>query len=141
MVKFSKKNQKILAIWAADIAKRMLPYFRNRYSKDKRPQKAINALNAWIKGEIRVGPVRVAALAAHAAARRAKNLEAKFAARAIGQAASTPHVAAHALAASYYAVKVVGPKKIKKELDREYKKLPKNLRKRVIQISKKLFKF
>lgn len=141
MFRFSKKNQKILAIWAVDIAKRMLPYFEKKYPKDKRPKKAIEALKAWIRGEIRVGPVRKAALAAHTAARRAKNLQARFAARTIGQAASTPHVAAHALAASYYAVKVVGPKKMRKELSRQHKRLPKNLRKRVMQISKKLFKF
>jgi hypothetical protein len=50
---------------------------------------------------------RLAAFAAHAAARETNNQAAKFAARAAGQAASTAHVASHAVHAASYAAKAV----------------------------------
>nr|WP_246269882.1 hypothetical protein [Methanofollis tationis] len=52
--------------------------------------------------------IRGASLAAHAAAREAKDNEAAcFAARAAGQAVATAHVPQHAYGAAYYALKAV----------------------------------
>jgi len=44
-----------LALWAADCAERVLPYFEEKYPRDDRPRKAIEAARAWARGEIRVG--------------------------------------------------------------------------------------
>ncbi len=94
-----------LALWAADCAERVLPFFEAKYPDDHRPRMAVDATRAWVRGEIRVGEAREAALAAHAAARDAEQGAARDAARAAGHAVATAHVAGHAVHAANYAVK------------------------------------
>jgi len=104
----NKPDQRALARWAADCAEHVLPYFEEKYPKDERPRKAIEAVRAWVRGEIRVGEARTTAVAAHAAARDARGAgqdAACFAARAAGHAAGTAHVAGHAKGAAAYAIK------------------------------------
>jgi len=108
-LKFNKKNQKKLALWATDSAEEFLPYFEKKYPKDTRPRKSIEAARAWVKGKITVGEARKAALASHAAARNARddnNLAACFSARAAGHAAATAHVPIHAYGVTYYSEKL-----------------------------------
>jgi len=102
-----KKVHRIIAMWAADCAEHVLHLFEEKYPEDKRPREAIEAGRAWIRGETRVGDIRKAAIAAHAAARNADNESAIAAARAAGHAAGTAHVAGHAIHAAEYACKAV----------------------------------
>jgi hypothetical protein len=104
-----KTDHKTLAIWAADCAERVLPYFEEKYPEDNRPRKAIEALREWVRtGVFRMADVRQAALAAHAAARDVKeDNAARSSARAAGQAPAAAHVPAHALAAARYAATAV----------------------------------
>lgn len=104
-----KTNHKTLAIWAADCAERVLPYFEEKYPEDTRPRKAIEACREWARtGVFRMADVRKASLAAHAAARDVKeDNAARSAARAAGQAMATAHVPTHALAAAIYAATAV----------------------------------
>jgi hypothetical protein len=105
----SKTTHKILAIWSADCAERVLPYFEEKYPEDTRPRKAIEACREWARtGVFRMADVRKTALAAHAAARDVKeDNAARSAARAAGQALATAHVPTHALAAAIYAATAV----------------------------------
>jgi hypothetical protein len=104
----SKSDHKILAIWATDCAERVLPYFEEKYAEDNRPQKAIEAGRAWVRGELKMTEARKAAFAAHAAARDAyQDAEACSAARAAGHASATAHVASHAVYAATYAATAV----------------------------------
>jgi hypothetical protein len=105
----SKTDHKTLAIWAADCAERVLPYFEEKYPEDARPRNAIEACREWARtGVFRMADVRNTALAAHAAARDVKeDNAARSAARAAGQALATAHVPAHALAAAVYAATAV----------------------------------
>jgi hypothetical protein len=137
MKKFNKQDQRLLAIWAADCAERVLPFFEKAFPNDDRPRKAIEACRTWVRtGVFKMADVRKAALAAHAAAREAKeNNAACFAARAAGQAVATAHVPQHAFGAAYYALKAVAAAdsdnaevKIAKELNWQSRRLPKNLR-------------
>jgi hypothetical protein len=137
MKKFSKQDKRLLAIWAADCAEKVLPFFEKAYPKDGRPRKAIEACRAWARtGVFRMADIRKASLDAHAAAREAKeNSAARFAARAAGQAVATAHVSQHAFGAAYYALKVAAAAnpanakvKIAKELKWQTRHLPKNLR-------------
>lgn len=102
-------NHRILAIWAADCAERVLPYFKERYPEDDRPGKSIEVLRKWIQtGEFKMADVRYASLAAHAAAREVEGDDpARSAARAAGQAMATAHVSLHAIAAARYAISAV----------------------------------
>lgn len=106
-----KTGQKLLALWAADCAEHVLPYFEEKYPKDDRPRKAIEACRAWVAtGVFNMADVRKVALAAHAAARAARDANhdaACFAARAAGHAVATAHVATHAFGAPAYAAKAV----------------------------------
>ncbi len=133
----SKTDQRILAIWAANCAKKVLPYFEKAYPRDKRPRQAIEAARAWSKGKIKVGEARKAALASHAAARIAKadnNMKASHAARAAGHAAATAHVPRHAFGPLFYTLKIINntdkfseinTPKSKRLLEREEKRLNK----------------
>ena len=139
MKKFNKQDQKLLAVWAAESAERVLPFFEKAYLKDDRPRKAIEACRTWVRtGVFKMADIRKASLAAHAAAREAKENDAAcFAARAAGQAVATAHVPRHAFGAAYYALKVVAAAdpdnaevKIAKERNWQSRRLPKNLRQR-----------
>ncbi len=93
MDKHSKRlngqDHKLLAIWAADCAEHVLPYFEKIYPEDDRPRRAIEAARAWVRGDLAMIDARKAAFASHAAARGAKNIAAQAAARAAGRAAAT----------------------------------------------------
>ena len=125
--KLDKKDQKDLALWAADCAEQVLPYFEKKYPKDYRPRKAIEAARKWAKGKIMVGEARRAALSAHAAARNASQASARAAARSAGHAAATAHVAGHAPHAADYAVKAAETAGVTNEREWQYQRLPKHL--------------
>ena len=102
-------DKKILATWAADCAKRALPYFEQQYTEDPRPRDAIATLQEWIRtGVFRMAVIRKASLDAHAAAREIPEYDpARSAARSAGQAVATAHVATHSIAAARYAATAV----------------------------------
>ena len=91
-----KQDQKILAVWAADCAERVLKNFESVCPEDKRK---------WADGEIPMPEARSIAFDAHASARDLENMSAELAARSAGHSAATAHVAEHAVHASTYAVK------------------------------------
>ncbi|GAB1420549.1 hypothetical protein MASR2M15_06500 [Anaerolineales bacterium] len=103
-----KSDHKTLAIWAADCAERVLPYFEAKYPQDHRLRAAIEAVRSWVNENLAMIDARKAAFAAHAAARDAEQIpEAQAAARAAGHAAATAHVATHAIHAANYALKAI----------------------------------
>jgi hypothetical protein len=109
MKKYEIEDQRSMAIWAADCAERVLPFFEKAYPQDDRPRKAIEACRRWVQtGVFKMADIRGASLSAHAAARAAKeNPAACFAARAAGQAVATAHVPQHAFGGAYYALKAI----------------------------------
>jgi hypothetical protein len=121
------QEHKSLVLWAVDCAERVLPYFEERYPKDDRPRKALEAGRAWVRGEIPMSEVRAAACSAHAAARDADDASARAAARAAGQAAATAHVAGHARHAAAYAVTAAAALSAAAERDGQYRRLPEHL--------------
>ena len=101
-----KPHQKILALWAGDCAEHVLPYFEEKYPNDDRPRKAIEACRRWAAtGAFRMAYIRKASLDAHAAAKIAKEDDAKYAAHAAGQAIATAHVPTHALGSALYGIR------------------------------------
>jgi hypothetical protein len=135
--KYGTEDQRALATWAADCAERVLPFFEQAYPQDDRPRKAIEACRTWVRtGMFRMADIRGASLAAHAAARDAKENDAAcFAARAAGQAVATAHVAQHAYGGAYYALKAIvsidpatAEGKVAKEQSWQSRHIPKHLR-------------
>jgi len=132
----TKEDHKVLARWAIDCTKRVLPLFEEKYPQEKRPQQAIETLEEWIKtGEFKMSVIRKASLDSHAAAREVKKEDeaACFVARACGQAVATAHVPAHAFGASLYALKAIkamnpnNADAVDKERNWQLEHLPKNL--------------
>ena len=63
-------DKQVLAIWAAECAERVLPYFEERFSDDDRPRAAIEAIREWVStGVFKMSVIRGASLSAHAAAK------------------------------------------------------------------------
>ena len=104
-----KTDHATLAVWAADCAERVLPWFEEKYPDDTRPRTAVEACREWARtGVFRMADVRRTSLAAHAAARDVQAGDpARSAARAAGQAMATAHVPLHAIAAAIYAATAV----------------------------------
>ena len=99
------KSHSVLALWATNCAAGVLPHFE-KTTKDSRPRNAIFIGKAWAAGDIKTGVAMKASLAAHAAARDAKDPIAKAAARAAGQAVASAHCADHSMGALLYVLKV-----------------------------------
>jgi hypothetical protein len=142
MKKFSPIDHKLLAVWAARCAERVLPFFERAHPKDHRPRTALLVCREWIRtGVFSMKVIRRASLSAHAAARDAgRNDAARFAARAVGQAVATAHVPQHAFGSAYYALKAVAAAdpnragaKAAKELDWQVKHASGRIRKEVIK--------
>ena len=100
---------RLLALWAADCAERVLPIFKAARLDDDRPRLAIEAARAWANGKIKVTPSKGAAGASQSAARELTKASeaARMAALSAGQAAAVAHVAAHELGAAAYAIRAV----------------------------------
>lgn len=103
----SEADRRIVAVWAADCAERVLVFFEAEAPGDTRPRDAIARLRGFARGELGVAEAR-RRFVAHAAARDVSAPAAVAAARAAGQAASVPHMGAHALGAAAYAAKATG---------------------------------
>ena len=104
-----KTDRKVLAMWAAECAERVLPWFEQKYPEDHRPRNAIITLREWIAtGKFRMAVIRKASLDSHAAARDVgEDNAARSAARAAGQAVATAHVPTHSVGAAIYALQAV----------------------------------
>jgi hypothetical protein len=109
-------NHRLLAVWAADCAEHVLPFFEAVQPGDERPRRAIELAHAWVRGEISMTPSRNAAGHAMAAARVLSGA-AREAAFAAGQAAAVAHVAAHELGAAAYAIRAARAAASKNERD------------------------
>lgn len=99
-------THRMLALWAADCAARVLPIFEREFPGDFRPRRAIEVAREWAGGKTSMMLAREAAFAAHAAARSSTGA-ASEAARAAGHAVATAHMADHELGAAAYAIRAV----------------------------------
>lgn len=113
-------DHRLLALWSALCAERVLPLFEAARPGDDRPRRAIEQARAWARGEITMTQAREAAYAAHDAAREATGA-AKEAARATGHAVATAHMADHELGGAAYALRAVraaAPSEVRDEAGR-----------------------
>ncbi|SDP93977.1 hypothetical protein SAMN04487905_11568 [Actinopolyspora xinjiangensis] len=83
---------RIVARFAADSARRVLPVFEETVAGDPRPRAAVDAAWEFVHGARRSKLQRVTSLEAHRAARQASTEAARLAARAAGDAASAAYL-------------------------------------------------
>jgi hypothetical protein len=106
-MKLSEGDRRLVALWAADCAERVLPLFEAKAPSDTRPREAIEGSQAFARGEKRTARLRSRAWAAYAAAREVADPAASAAARAAGLAAAAAYM--HALATPHQAKHALGP--------------------------------
>lgn len=104
----SEADRRIVAVWAADCAERVLGLFEAEAPGDCRPRDAIARTRAFARGELDVAEEIRRRFVGGGAARDMSAPRAAAAARAAGQAAAIPHMGAHALGAAAYAAKAAG---------------------------------
>ena len=104
----SDADRRIVAVWAADCAERVLGFFEAEAPGDSRPRDAIARTRAFARGELDVAQEIRRRFVGYGAAGAVSAPAAVAAARAAGQAASIPHMGAHALGAAAYAAKAAG---------------------------------
>jgi hypothetical protein len=104
----SEADRRIVAVWAADCAERVLGLFEAEAPEDSRPREAIARTRAFARGELGVAEEIRRRFIGGGAAREVKAPAAAAAARAAGQASAVPHMGAHALGAAAYAAKAAG---------------------------------
>lgn len=104
----SEADRRIVAVWAADCAERVLGLFEAEAPGDHRPRDSIARTRAFARGELGVAEEIRRRFVGGTAAREVSAPAAVAAARAAGQAAAIPHMGAHALGAAAYAAKAGG---------------------------------
>ena len=103
----SEADRRLLALWAADCAERVLRLFEADSLDDDRARDGIERARRFGNGELdTAGEIR-RRFEAGRAAQSAKAPAAVAAARAAGQASGVAHMGAHALGAAAYAAKAV----------------------------------
>jgi hypothetical protein len=100
-----KEQHRQLIIWACACAEHVLSLFLEK--PDERLEDALLVAKAWAQGNASTGAAMKASLVAHAVARESSNPTSIAAARSVGQAVATAHMADHALGAAWYALKAV----------------------------------
>ena len=104
----SEAERRVVALWAADCADRVLGVFESDAPDDHRPRDAIARARAYGRGELDTAQEIAQRFVAGRAARDFKSPAAVAAARSAAQAAGVAHMGAHALGAAAYAAKSAG---------------------------------
>ena len=106
-IALNDEDRRVIGLWAADCAERVLPLFEARASSDTRPREAIEGIRVFARGGKRTAQLRSLSWAAYAAGRESGDPVAAAAARAAGLAAATAYI--HALATPHQAKHALGP--------------------------------
>lgn len=104
----SESDRRVVALWAADCAARVLPLFEAEAPDDGRAGDGIDRTRAFGRGELDAASQIRQRFEAGRSAQSATSPAAVAAARAAGQASGVAHMGAHALGAAAYAAKAAG---------------------------------
>lgn len=129
------QRHRLLALWAADCAERVLSHYEAA-SADDRPRRAIEAARGWGRGELPTGAAQASAVAAHRAAREVGDPAAVAAARAAGHAAATAHIADHAPGSAMHALRALAAADLNQDPERAWQlaQLPEAIRELVVAV-------
>lgn len=104
----SEADRRIVAVWAADCAERVLKLFESQAPGDRRPREAIARTRAFARGDLDVADEIRRRFEGGGAFRDVTSPAASAAARAAGQATAVAHMGAHAMGAAVYAARAAG---------------------------------
>ncbi|WP_309065628.1 putative immunity protein [Microbacterium sp.] len=112
-----ESDRRELVEWTVACAERLLPLFLAERPDDSRPREALEAAQAFMRGELAIDAVREKAFACHAAAREAHHPAAVAAARVCGQAAAVAHMAGHARQVPRYTAKAFPGDRVRRDVE------------------------
>lgn len=98
-------DRRLVSLWAADCAERVLPLFEAEAPDDGRARDGIERAREYGRGDLEAATMIRRRFEAGRAARSVHSPAAVAAARAAGQASGVAHMGAHALGAAAYAAK------------------------------------
>jgi hypothetical protein len=101
----SLSDRRIVAVWAADCAERVLGIYEDASPEDRGPHEAVARARAFARGELDAAEGIRNRFVGGEAARTVGVPAAAAAARSAGQAAAVAHMGAHALGAAAYAAR------------------------------------
>lgn len=101
----SESDRRLVALWAADCAERVLPLFEAEAPDDDRARDGIARARAFGRGELDAASQIRERFVANRASKSTRAPAAVAAAYAAGQASGVAHMGAHALGAAAYAAK------------------------------------
>ena len=111
-----RQDHRTLVLWALQTGQEILDIFALSFPDDPRPAKALEAADAWSRGEMKMPAAKKAARETHEAAKEAKDAlgmdiskrgAAVAAAHAMGQIIGVVHVGTHSTAYAAYAVQAM----------------------------------
>ncbi len=111
-------DRRLVALWAADCAERVLRLFEAEAPEDDRARDGIARTRAYGRGQLDAAGEIKRRFDASRAAQSVKSPAAVAAARAAGQASGVAHMGAHALGAAAYAAKAASCAAVNQEAAR-----------------------
>ena len=99
---FSTRSHRIMVLWAFDFAEESIQQFESKYPNERRPREALEAVQDWAAGKIKMRPAQRKILDCHAVAKEITNKEDIAVCHSIGQACAVVHTAGHAIGYPIY---------------------------------------
>lgn len=96
------QNHRVLALWAFDLAADTISKLEEKYPEETRPREALEAVQQWAAGKIKMGQAKPKILACHAFAKEIDSKEDIAMCHAVGQACAVVHTPTHAMGYPIY---------------------------------------
>ena len=102
MILFQNQNHRVMVLWAFDFAAESVAELEEKYPEEKRPREALEAVQDWAAGKIKMRLAQRKILDCHAFAKEIDCKEDIAVCHAIGQACAVVHTAGHAIGYPIY---------------------------------------
>ena len=99
---FRAQNHRTMALWAFDFALETIEKLEDKYPEETRPREALEAVQDWAAGKIKMRPAQHKILAYHAFAKEIECKEDIAMFHDVGQACDVVHTAGHAIGYPIY---------------------------------------
>ena len=99
---FQEQEHRVMALWAFEFAAETIANLEEKYPDERRPREALEAVQAWAAGKIKMRPAQQKILPCHTFAKEIACKEDIAMCHAVGQACAVVHTAGHAIGYPIY---------------------------------------
>ena len=99
---FQAQNHRTMALWAFDFASETIAELERKYPRETRPREALEAVQDWAAGKVKMRFAQKKILSCHAFAKEINCKEDIAMCHAVGQACAVVHTAGHAIGYPIY---------------------------------------